>query len=91
LMSGTPVIATDAGGPREIIAEATLGSGRLVPVGNHEALATAVLAALDELPATTAAARAARPSLRAPEPERFAAIFRAVVDSDTRKKRRALR
>jgi glycosyltransferase involved in cell wall biosynthesis len=91
LMSGTPVIATDAGGPREIIAEATLGSGRLVPVGNHEALATAVLAALDELPATTAAARAARPSLRAPEPERFAAIFRAVVDSSTRKKRRALR
>jgi glycosyltransferase involved in cell wall biosynthesis len=91
LMSGTPVIATDAGGPREIIAEAALGSGRLVPVGNHEALATAILAALDELPATTAAARAARPSLRAPEPERFAAIFRAVVDSDTRKKRRALR
>jgi len=91
LMSGTPVIATDAGGPREIIAEATPGSGRLVPVGNHEALATAILAALDELPATTAAARAARPSLRAPEPERFAAIFRAVVDSGTRKKRRALR
>jgi len=60
LMSGTPVIATDAGGPREIIAEATPSSGRLVPVGNHEALATAVLAALDELPATTAAARAAR-------------------------------
>jgi len=91
LMSGTPVIATDAGGPREIIAEATLGSGRLVPVGNHEALATAVLAALDELPPTTATTRAARPSLRAPEPERFAAIFRAVVDSRTAKKRRTLR
>jgi glycosyltransferase involved in cell wall biosynthesis len=85
LMSGTPVVATDAGGPREIVAEATPGSGRLVPVGDRAALAAAIVAALDERPETTAALRAARPSLRAPEPERFAAIFRAVVDSGARK------
>jgi len=90
LMSGSPVVATDAGGPREIVAEATPGSGRLVPVGDPKALAVAVLAALEEHPETTGARRAARPSRRAAEPERFAAIFRAVVDASTRKKRRAL-
>ena len=79
LMSGTPVVATDAGGPREIVAEATPGSGRLVPAADRAALAAAVLAALEGRRETTAALRAARPSLRAAEPERFAAIFRAVV------------
>jgi glycosyltransferase involved in cell wall biosynthesis len=91
LMSGTPVVATDAGGPREIVAEATPGSGRLVPVADRAALAAAVLAALEGRRETTAALRAARPSLRAAEPERFAAIFRAVVDSGTRKTGRGLR
>lgn len=91
LMSGVPVVATDAGGPREIVAEARPGSGRLVPVGDRAALATAVLAALDEQPGTSAAARAARASRRAPEPERFAAIFRAVVDAPAHKTRRGLR
>jgi glycosyltransferase involved in cell wall biosynthesis len=90
LMSGTPVVATDAGGPQEIVAEATPGSGRLVPVGDRASLASAVLAALDERSETSSAWRAARPSLRAPEPERFAAIFRAVVGSDTHKTGRAL-
>jgi len=89
-MSGSPVVATDAGGPREIVAEATPGSGRLVPVGDPKALAVAVLAALEEYPETTGARRAARPSRRAAEPERFAAIFRAVVDASARKKRRGL-
>jgi glycosyltransferase involved in cell wall biosynthesis len=90
LMSGTPVVATDAGGPREIVAEAMPGSGRLVPVGDPKALAVAVLAALEEHQETTGARRAARPSRRAAEPERFAAIFRAVVDASARKKRGAL-
>ena len=91
LMSGVPVIATDAGGPREIIAEATPGSGRLVAVGDRAALAAALLAALDEQPTTNATVRAARPSRRAPEPERFAAIFRSVLDTSARKARRGLR
>lgn len=91
LMSGTPVVATDAGGPREIVAEATTGSGRLVPVGDRAALAAAILAALERPRETTGTLRAARASRRAAEPERFAAIFRAVVESSARKNRRALR
>lgn len=80
LMSGAPVVATDAGGPREIVNDATAGSSRLVPVGDADAMAAAILAALNDLGATSTARRSARPPLRAPEPERFAAIFRAVVD-----------
>jgi glycosyltransferase involved in cell wall biosynthesis len=79
LMSGTPVVATDAGGPREIVAAAAQGSGRLVPVGDADAMAGAILDTVRELAPTSAAARAERSPLRRPEPERFAAIFRAVV------------
>jgi glycosyltransferase involved in cell wall biosynthesis len=79
LMSGAPVVATDAGGPREIVAAAAPGSGRLVPVGDAGAMAAAILDTFRELTPTSAAARAARSPLRRPEPERFAAIFRAVV------------
>lgn len=90
LMSGAPVIATDAGGPREIVAEAEPGSGRLVPVGNPDAIAGAILSTLTGLPRTSATRRAARPPLRRAEPERFAAIFRSVVDSSTRRTKKAL-
>jgi glycosyltransferase involved in cell wall biosynthesis len=90
LMSGAPVVATDAGGPREIVAEATPGSGRLVPVHDAGAMAAAILATLDELAPTSAALRAARPPLRAAEPERFAAIFRGVVAQPTRGTRKSL-
>ena len=79
LMSGAVVVATDAGGPPEILDEAAPGSGRLVPMRDPAALADAVVAELDALPATGRAERAARPPRRDPEPERFAAIFRAVV------------
>ena len=79
LMSGAAVIATDAGGPPEILAAAAPGSGRLVPIRDPGALADAIVAQLDELPATSPTARAARAPRREPEPERFAAIFRAVV------------
>jgi glycosyltransferase involved in cell wall biosynthesis len=79
LMSGTPVVATDAGGPREIVADAAPGSGRLVPGGDAGAMAAAILDAFREMTPTSAATRAARAPLRRPEPERFAAIFRAVI------------
>jgi glycosyltransferase involved in cell wall biosynthesis len=79
LMSGAAVIATDAGGPPEILEAATPGSGRLVPIRDPAALADGIVAQLDELPPTSPARRVARPPRREPEPERFAAIFRAVV------------
>jgi len=79
LMSGAAVIATDAGGPPEILGAAAPGSGRLVPIRDPAALADAIVAELDELPATSPTHRAGRPPRREPEPERFAAIFRAVV------------
>ncbi len=91
LMSGAPVVATDAGGPPEIVAEAASGSGRLVPVHNAEAMAAAILATLDELAPTSAAFRAARPPLRGAEPERFAAIFRSTVAEPTRRNRKSLK
>jgi glycosyltransferase involved in cell wall biosynthesis len=90
LMCGAPVVATDAGGPREIVAAATSGSGRLVPVGDADTMAAAILATLDEQAPTSTTARAARPPRRTPEPERFAAIFRAAVAEPTRRNRKSL-
>src|SRR5262249_56499896 len=78
LMSGAPVVATDAGGPPEILDEAQPGSGRLVQPADPAALAAAIAGALDGVATTSAARRAARHPRRTPEPERFAAIFRAV-------------
>jgi glycosyltransferase involved in cell wall biosynthesis len=80
LMSGAPAVATDAGGPREILDDAEPGSGQLVPARDAPAMARAIITALDHQPTTSLAQRAARHPHRAPEPERFAAIFRAVVD-----------
>jgi glycosyltransferase involved in cell wall biosynthesis len=79
LASGTPVVATDAGGPPEILASAHPGAGRLVPPGDVEALAGTIVAALDAVLPTSAVTRARRPPLRDPEPEGFAAVFRSVV------------
>lgn len=42
---GTPVVATDAGGPAEIIEDGV--SGLLVPPGDHHAMADAITRALD--------------------------------------------
>ncbi|HEV2310470.1 MAG TPA: glycosyltransferase family 4 protein [Acidimicrobiia bacterium] len=81
LMSGARVVATDAGGPPEILEEAEPHSGALVPARDAAAMATAILTELAETSATSTARRAARHPRRAPEPERFAAIFRAVVGS----------
>jgi glycosyltransferase involved in cell wall biosynthesis len=79
LASGAPVVATDAGGPPEILATAHPGAGRLVPPGDADALATAIVHVLDAGTPTSSAARARRPALRDPEPERFADVFRSVV------------
>ena len=43
LASGTPVVATDHGGPPEIVARATPGTATVVPPGDADALATALL------------------------------------------------
>ncbi len=80
LASGTPVVATDAGGPPEILASAHPRAGRLVPPGDVEALAAAIVAALDAVLRTSAGARARRAPLRDAEPEGFAAVFRSVVE-----------
>jgi glycosyltransferase involved in cell wall biosynthesis len=54
LAAGRPVVAADAGGPREIVAG---GAGRLFPPGDADAGAAAVRQVLDD-PAAPAAARA---------------------------------
>jgi len=79
LASGTPVVMTDAGGPREIAAHATPGTARLVPIGDVVALADGIVDTLMTEGSSTSAFRAARPPLREPEPDRFAAEFRRVL------------
>ncbi len=83
LVSGTPVVATDAGGPREIIAAASADAGRLVPMGDAplfvEALTAAIVATLDGARSTSATARAARPRLLDLEPGDMAGVLRDVA------------
>jgi glycosyltransferase involved in cell wall biosynthesis len=86
LASGVPVVATNAGGPVEILAGAGPSAGRLIPPGDAGALAAAVVSLL---PAggggrgrgggTSTAQRRARPSL---VPASFAGetSFAAVFD-----------
>jgi glycosyltransferase involved in cell wall biosynthesis len=82
LASGTPVVATDHGGPPEIVARAAPGTARAVPPGDVDALAAALL---DLLPAQTSPERR-RARLRAftPPAPRFAEVFRAVADHQRR-------
>jgi glycosyltransferase involved in cell wall biosynthesis len=84
LASGVPVVATDAGGPPEILASARAGAGRLVPPGDASALASAIVATLDASTPTSATTRARRSVLREREPEGFAAVFRSVAAADAR-------
>jgi glycosyltransferase involved in cell wall biosynthesis len=80
LASGTPVVMTDAGGPREIARHAAAGATRLVPIGDADALADAIAGVLVEGGRSTTATRRSRPPLRRPEPhDHFAAEFRRVV------------
>jgi glycosyltransferase involved in cell wall biosynthesis len=77
LACGTPVVATDAGGPREILAGTPPSAGRLVPPGDATALASAVA---ELLPAETSTQlRRARAVLRAGAPPPYPAIFAAVA------------
>jgi glycosyltransferase involved in cell wall biosynthesis len=79
LASGTPVVTTDHGGPPEIVARATPGTGLVVPPNDAEALAAALL---QLLPARTSAPRrrARLPTFVAP-PARFAEVFRAAAST----------
>ncbi|MDQ3574122.1 MAG: glycosyltransferase [Actinomycetota bacterium] len=80
LASGVPVVATDAGGPREILAAAIPGSGRLVPPRDAATLADALVELLPSEGETSSATRKARSVLRRPEPQdRFAHVFEEVA------------
>ena len=80
LASGVPVVATDAGGPREIAARAP-GSVRLIPPGRAAPLSSAIGDVLLSAgsPARSTATRRMRASLwPVPAPD-YAGLFREVV------------
>ena len=77
LASGVPVVATDHGGPPELVARAEPGSGRLVAPGDAAELADAILALLP--PRTSTAARQRRTRKLTLPPARFADLFRRVA------------
>jgi len=82
LASGTPVVATDHGGPPEIVARAAPGTARAVPPGDADALAAALL---ELLPAhTSPERRRARRRAFTPPAPRFAELFRAVAEQQGR-------
>jgi glycosyltransferase involved in cell wall biosynthesis len=85
LACGTPVVATDQGGPPEIIARAASGAGRLVAPRDPAALATAIVATLRDDRSTD---RSARPRLLTPEPARYADLLRDAVARGPRATRR---
>ncbi len=74
---GTPVVATSAGGPSEIVEDGV--SGLLVPPGDHEAMAAAITRALDP---PTAARLGAAASTRAERfsTDRMASSMAALLD-----------
>lgn len=79
LACGTPVVATDAGGPREILAGLPPEAGALVPPGDPVALAGALERLL---PARTGSElRRGRPSLRSGRPAAYAQLFSEVVEA----------
>jgi glycosyltransferase involved in cell wall biosynthesis len=80
LACGTPVVMTDAGGPREIAAAAAPGAADLVAPGDAAALAATLVARLGAGTPTSAGSRRRRPPLRDPEPAgRFADEFTRVA------------
>jgi glycosyltransferase involved in cell wall biosynthesis len=79
LACGVPVIATDAGGPREIAHDAVPGSVTLVAPRDAAALARAIGERFAGFSDFGTAARQRRIPLRTAEPERFAGVFRAAA------------
>lgn len=77
LACGVPVVATDAGGPLEILAGLP-HAGRLVPPSDPAALATAIADLLP--PATSAELRQGRPVLRRGVPPPYPELFEAVAE-----------
>ena len=59
--SGVPIVATDQGGPREIVRSLPEGHGALVPAFDPEALAAAVVELLPRTPSSTEARRGREP------------------------------
>ena len=78
LACGVPVVGGDRAGPVEILAGLPPAAGRLVPAGDPDALADAVLAILPAGPSSTAL-RAARSPLRTPGWPAFASLFSEVA------------
>jgi glycosyltransferase involved in cell wall biosynthesis len=83
LASGAHVVATDGGGPPEILATSRPGAGRLVPARDASALAEGIVEELDDALPTSSSRRSARPRLRDAVPDQFAPVFRAVVGDVT--------
>jgi glycosyltransferase involved in cell wall biosynthesis len=81
LASGVPVVLTDAGGPREIAANAHSNDAMLIPPSDSHAMAKAILATLDAAGPSTTASRRARVAKVEPRPEQFAAVFQAAATS----------
>jgi glycosyltransferase involved in cell wall biosynthesis len=86
LASGARVVATDGGGPPEILATSRPEAGRLVPARDPEALAVAVAAELEQALPTSTALRRTRPRLRDPAPQKFASVFRSVIAAPRRER-----
>jgi glycosyltransferase involved in cell wall biosynthesis len=79
LASGTPVVATDAGGVREIVAHVTQGAAQLVPPRDPRALADAIRATVAEHGPSTTSSRRARRSLLTLPPGDVAEVLRAAA------------
>lgn len=77
LLCGTPVVATDHGGPPEILARAEADCGLLVPPRSPADLARALAELLP--PTTSTAQRRRRRPLWRPDPPGTAAVYREVL------------
>ncbi len=84
LASGTPVVATAAGGPLEILAGVPPTVGRLVPPGDATALADAIDGLLTAAGPSTTATRRQRARLRSGEEASWSALFAGVVAAGRR-------
>ncbi len=80
LASGARVVATDRGGPPEILARAAPGAGRLVPPGDVAATAAALA---DLLSGGLPPPGPARPVLLPPQPTDWAGLYAGVLDDRT--------